>query len=219
MNKMALISVSTLPAKNDLLNYVEKIKPYIDFLHCDVMDGHFTPEKCDILKECKYIKKENPDIKLDVHLMVQNPEDYIDEYLKIADIITVHCEAIKNVSQLKRFIDLVHSKGKKIGISLKVSSPLAVVYPHLKNVDLLLLMSVELGESGQIFNDKVFTKLKRISEVKPLKNPNLLIEVDGGINNTNSRILTKMGADILVSGSYIFNESNYQQAILSLKNN
>ena len=217
MNK-TLISVSTLPAENNLLAYVKRIENYADFLHCDIMDGSITENKTKL--DYSLIEKINTlsTIPLEAHLMIKNPKKVIDEY-KTAGVnaIIIQYEAIENNYQIIKLLKQIKDRKTLCGISFDLSSPINNSLEVLEYCDIVQLMSVKFGKSGQEFNNIVIEKLKQLFEYKTKHNLNFKIEVDGGINNTNCSILIQNGADILVSGSYVFNENNYQQAIESLK--
>lgn len=218
MRKETLISVSTLPAEKNIYAYIKKIEKTADFLHCDIMDGTITP-KPNLLNynDFKEINSRTT-LPLDVHLMVRNPAKYISKYIKSgANIISIH---IENFTEEYNFIQLLTQiKKSKVlcGIALDLNTDISKVEPFLPYCDLVLLMSVNIGASGQKFNESVMKKIKFLKEIKREKDYNFLIEVDGGINPENSAKLIRAGADILVSGSYVFNENGSHNAIMSLK--
>lgn len=216
--KNILISASTNPAEKDLIEYVKKIDNLVDFMHCDVMDGKFVASKClssDIVKQINNIST----IKLDTHLMVENPQNLIKDYAEAgSNIITVHYEAFKTISQLKRCLEKIKKLKCLCGVSVNPSTSIKEIEPILNKVDLVLVMSVVPGKSGQSFNYEVLPKVKTLSQLRFKYSYKYLIEVDGGINNENCATIINNGADILVSGSYLYNSKDYKQAISALKN-
>ena len=176
-----------------------------DYIHIDVMDGHFVPN---ITIGPEVIKRLRPVTKLtfDVHLMIAPVDNFVKDFANAgADIITFHPEATKDLSQT---IKLIKSFGKKVGISLKPKSPIDLIENHLKDIDLILIMSVEPGFGGQKFMPEVLDKMKKLRNIVNEKKLNVDIEIDGGINFENSSKAKEFGANILVSGSTVFKENN-----------
>ena len=181
-----------------------------DLLHIDVMDGHFVPNITigpDVVKALDKITK----IPLEAHLMISNPQKYIKAFSQAgADYITVHIETCKkNASSV---ISRIKAQGKKAGISLNPATPLSAIKKLLKEVDLVLVMSVNPGFSGQKFMLSVLPKIKSLRKI--FKGD---IAVDGGINQDTARYAVSCGANILASGSYIFEARNPRQAIQNLR--
>ena len=208
-----IISPSILSA--DFANLERDIKRVEDaganWLHVDVMDGHFVPNITIGVPVVKSIKKV-ANIPLDVHLMIENPEKYIEPFAKAgADILTFHYEAVDDV---KGIIDLIKSFGVKAGMSIKPKTNPKEILQYLENLDLLLVMTVEPGFGGQSFMHDCADKLPVIK--KHAKN-DLIIQVDGGINAETAKICTSKGANSLVAGNYIYNSPNIQNAIDSLR--
>lgn len=183
-----------------------------DWVHIDVMDGHFVPNISIGVPVVKSVRKKT-DMFLDTHLMIENPEKYIEPFAKAgADLITFHYEACRgNVSEV---IELIKSYGKKVGISIKPNTEAREIFSYLNEVDLVLVMTVEPGFGGQEFMHDCALKIPIIKEQKT---KNLIIQVDGGINNLTAKICTSLGANSLVAGSYIYGANDYQKAIESLK--
>ena len=176
-----------------------------DYIHVDVMDGHFVPN---ITIGPEVIKKLRPFTKktFDVHLMISPVDKYIEQFAKAgADIITFHPEATKNISDT---IDLIKKQNKKVGISLKPKSSIDLIRDYISKIDLILIMSVEPGFGGQKFMPEVIGKLKDIKKIISEKKLNVDLEIDGGINFENCKLVKEAGANILVSGSTIFKENN-----------
>jgi len=175
-----------------------------DYIHIDVMDGHFVPN---LTIGPEVIKKLRPLTKkvFDVHLMISPVDKFIKDFSNAgADIITFHPEATTNVSNT---IKLIKNEGKRVGISLKPNSKIELVEKHISDIDLVLIMSVEPGFGGQKFMPEVLEKTKKIKEIITKKKLNVEIEIDGGINLQNCIQAKKAGANVLVSGSTIFKEN------------
>ena len=176
-----------------------------DYIHIDVMDGHFVPN---ITIGPEVIKRLRPVTKLifDVHIMISPVDNFVKDFAEAgADIITFHPEASKNLSET---IKLIKSFGKKVGVSLKPESPTNLIENYLDQIDLILIMSVNPGFGGQKFMPEVLDKMKMLRNIVNTKKLNIDIEIDGGINFSNSKKAKDYGANILVSGSTIFKENN-----------
>jgi len=176
-----------------------------DLIHIDVMDGHFVPN---ITIGPEVIKKIRPLTKVpfDVHLMISPVDNFIEDFANAgSDIITIHPEATKD---LKKSIELIKKFDKKVGISLNPNSEISLVEPYLNDIDLILVMSVNPGFAGQKFKPEVLKKLEKIKKIIVSKNLKIDLEIDGGISFQNSMDAKNAGANILVSGSTIFNENN-----------
>jgi len=178
-----------------------------DYIHVDVMDGHFVPN---ITIGPEIIKKIRPLTKkiFDVHLMISPVNNFIKDFANAgSDIITFHPEATDNIDET---IDLIKKNGKKVGISLKPKSEIKLIENYLDKIDLVLIMSVEPGFGGQKFMPEVLDKVKRIKSLITKKKLNVDLEIDGGINFENCKLAIEAGANILVSGSTIFNENGWR---------
>jgi len=189
-----------------------------DYIHIDVMDGHFVPN---ITIGPEVIKRLRPITKLtfDVHLMISPVNNFIKDFADSgADIITFHPEATENISET---INLIKNLGKKVGVSLKPKSQIDLIKNHLNEIDLILIMSVEPGFGGQKFMPEVLDKIKKLRNTINEEKLNIDIEVDGGINFENSKKVKEFGANILVSGSTVFKEhdGNLKKNIQLLRSN
>lgn len=183
------------------------------WLHVDVMDGHFVPNISIGVPVVKSLRK-STDLILDTHLMIENPEKYIEPFAKAgSDILTFHYEACKNSNQVNEVIDLIKSFNVKVGLSIKPKTEAKEIFEFLSKIDLLLVMTVEPGFGGQEFMHDCAMKIPFIRDKAP---NNLIIQVDGGINNLTSKICTSLGANSLVAGSYIYGNNDYKKAIDSL---
>ena len=176
-----------------------------DYIHVDVMDGHFVPNLTigpDVIKKIRPLTKKT----FDVHLMISPVDKYIEQFAYAgADIITFHPEATPSTEET---IKLIRKYKKKVGICLKPKSNIDLIKEHLNKVDLVLIMSVEPGFGGQKFMPEILPKLKEIKKIIDKEKYNIDLEVDGGINFQNSKTVKDAGANVLVSGSTIFKENS-----------
>lgn len=186
------------------------------YLHFDVMDGHFVPNISFGAYVLKCIK-DKTNLIMDVHLMITDPAKYYIDFVNAgADLITFHYEAIKE-DEIIPLINKIHENNVRVGISIKPNTDVNVLLPFLKDIDLVLVMSVEPGFGGQKFLDSALIKVRILNELKIKYNYNYKIEVDGGINDLTYKKVIELGADILVSGSYIFKSKNRKETIKLLK--
>jgi len=216
--KKIQISASILSADfSQLGNEIKRLEEGgADLIHVDVMDGHFVPNLTIGPPVIKTLRKFTT-IPFDVHLMISPVHKYIKDYAEAgADIITIHPEATEN---LKDSINLIKKLNKKVGISLNPDTNISILEDHFSNIDLILVMSVFPGFGGQKFIPEVIEKIKNIKKIKEKNNYNYDIEVDGGINFSNSKNVLNAGANILVSGTTIFkeNDGNIKKNIETLK--
>lgn len=185
-----------------------------DWFHVDVMDGVFVPNISFGLPVIKAIKK-HATKPLDVHLMMVNPERYITEFRDAgADILTVHYEAC---THLHRTIQAIKQAGMKAGVAINPHTPVSVLEDVICDLDLVLVMSVNPGFGGQSFIERTYQKLRYLREIIAENQATCLVEVDGGVNNTNAHLLADAGAHVLVAGNYVFSHPNPHEAIVSLR--
>lgn len=209
-----IISPSILSA--DFANLERDIKLVedagADWLHIDVMDGHFVPNITIGVPVVQSIKKVSR-VPLDVHLMIENPEKYIDPFVSAgADIVTFHYEAASD--KVLEIADKIKKTGAKAGLSIKPKTDVSEISEFLPYFDLILVMTVEPGFGGQSFMHDCAQKIPQIRQDAP---ENLVIQVDGGINNVTGHVCTSLGANSLVAGNYIYKSENIAQAIKSLR--
>ena len=216
--KKIKISPSILSADfSQLGNEIKKLEQGgADLIHVDVMDGHFVPNLTIGPPVIKNLRKYTK-IPFDVHLMISPVHEYIENYANAgADIITIHPEATENLNES---ISLIKKFGKKVGVSLNPKTEIKTLIDEIDNIDLVLVMSVNPGFGGQKFMPEVLDKIKELKKIKDKNQYHFDIEVDGGINFSNSKIVLEAGADILVSGTTVFkeNDGNIKTNIEKLK--
>ena len=185
-----------------------------DYIHVDVMDGHFVPNITIgplIVEAIRPVTK----LPLDVHLMIENPDQYIAAFAKAgADYLTVHVEACRH---LHRTIQTIKSFGIKAGVVLNPATPVDTIQHIIGDIDMVLLMSVNPGFGGQKFIPEVLPKITQVKQMAETKGLDIEIEVDGGINSETAVQCAQAGANVLVAGSAIYNQENYANAIAQLK--
>ena len=188
-----------------------------DYLHIDVMDGHFVPNLTIGPVVLKSIRPKT-DLFLDVHLMVTNPEELVEPFVKAgADNITFHIEAVDNPLEI---IEQIRLFNKQIGISIKPGTPLGILDPYLEKIDLILIMSVEPGFGGQQYIPESTDRIQKLDKTLKILGirKQVIIEVDGGIKLSNAKMIKEAGADIIVAGSAIFNTDDPHSTIENFKN-
>ncbi|MGL5416627.1 MAG: ribulose-phosphate 3-epimerase [Clostridium sp.] len=201
-----MISIAPSILSADFARLGEEIKlldkSNAEYIHIDVMDGNFVPNITFGAPVVKAIRKYTDKI-FDVHLMIENPGNFVDDFIQAgADIITVHYESDRHID---RTIGYIKSKGVKAGVVLNPGTPVGVLKNLIKNLDMVLIMSVNPGFGGQSFIDYSIDKIKELKEFKEKYNKELLIEIDGGIKEDNIREVYEAGVDIAVAGSAVYN--------------
>ena len=207
-----IISPSILSA--DFANLeadIKRVEPYVPWLHIDVMDGHFVPNISIGVPVVKSVRKVT-NLFLDTHLMIENPIKYIDAFADAgADLITFHYEA--TLDKTIETIEKIKSRNLKVGISIKPKTNPEVLKDYINLVDMVLIMTVEPGFGGQKFMDDCANKIPSIKQMRK----DVLVQIDGGINDKTAKICKDLGADSLVAGSYIYNADDIKQAIELIK--
>ncbi|MFV0564926.1 MAG: ribulose-phosphate 3-epimerase [Flavobacteriaceae bacterium] len=185
-----------------------------DWFHIDVMDGHFVPNISYGMPVIEAIKK-HATKPLDVHLMIEKPERYIEEFARIgANIITVHYESTVH---LHRTLTQIENAGCKAGVVLNLTTPISVLEDILPKCYMVLLMSINPGFGGQQFEDITYNRIKKLRQMANTQGLNTRIEIDGGVTDKNIKQLANAGADTFVAGSYIFKSQNQKETIKDLK--
>ncbi|NMD69460.1 ribulose-phosphate 3-epimerase [Bacillus sp. DNRA2] len=213
---MVKIAPSILSA--DFAKLGEEIKDVerggADYIHVDVMDGHFVPNITIgplIVEAIRPVTK----LPLDVHLMIENPDQYIEAFAKAgADYLTVHVEACKH---LHRTLNYIKSFGVKAGVVLNPATPVEMIQHVLDDVDMVLFMTVNPGFGGQKFIPAVLPKIKQLKETIDAKGLDIEIEVDGGVNPETARLCVEAGATVLVAGSAVYNQADRAKAIAEIR--
>lgn len=209
------VAVSILSLKENIKESILKLdNTCVDYIHLDIMDGVFVENKTWDIEDINVLLNNTKKSK-DIHLMVQHLDKYIKDFASLnPEFITFHYEATNDIM---KYIHLLHDKKIGIGLSVKPNTDISVIEPYLPFLDLVLVMSVEPGKGGQKFMESSLEKIQKLKELRIKDNYHYLIEVDGGINDATISLVTKAGADIVVSGSYITNSENYEERIQKLK--
>ena len=202
------LAVSILSVKNDYKNWIKKLnETNITKLHLDIMDSTFTPSSSFSIQEA-YEISELSKKDLDVHIMSTNLDNILDDYIKLnPETINIHYEASNNI---EKYINKIKKNNIKVGIAINPETNISEIYSYLDKIDQVLIMSVNPGKGGQEFKEETIEKLKLLNNLK--SNYKFIVEVDGGINNNTIKKVTDL-VDIVVSGSYITKDNNYEEKI------
>ena len=218
--KRPIISPSVLNA--DLMHFDDEVKKIKDagmtWIHLDAMDGRFVNAVNFQLSLLKTICSK-VDLFKDVHIMISNPLEMVEKYKEVgSDQLTFHYEACKDDEEVAEVINKIHQLGMKAGISIKPATPVSKVFPFLKDLDLVLIMSVEPGCGGQKFKEQSLDKISELRKQIDQEGLKTLISVDGGINDVTGPKCLNCGADVLVVGQYLFGHDDFQQRAERLLN-
>ena len=209
---MMILAPSVLAADfADLRKEIKAVEEAgVTYLHFDVMDGLFVPSISFGMPVLESVKKIT-DLKLDVHLMIQNPERYVEEFIRLgADIITFHVEACSKIDETIR---LIHQSDCKVGLAISPNTPYEVLKPYLEKIDLALIMTVEPGFGGQFYLPSSTEKITQVRRAIEEIGKDILLEVDGGISSKNVDVVVKAGANMIVAGSAVFGTDTRRKAV------
>ena len=192
----------------------DALKGGTSWIHCDIMDGHFVPNISYGPGVVKAAKKAAPEAFMDVHLMIENPDDYVENFVEAgADLISVHYETCPH---LHRSIQNIKKYGLMAGVVINPATPVSIIEPILEYVDLVLIMSVNPGFGGQSFIESSYGRLSELAALRDTKELSFLIQVDGGVNPKNISKIAQAGADVLVAGSSVFSAENITARVQEL---
>ena len=218
---MVEISTSILSVKEESIKKFYDLEvAHTDYFHIDVMDGKFVANNTSqLMKEYVNQIKQISNIPLDVHLMVSNVREYLEEYIPVnPNIITFHYEAVKNSEEIMSLINYIKENNIKVGLSVKPDTKIEEIYEFLPYIHMVLVMTVEPGKGGQKLIEETLNKIKQLKQYIQKNNIELDIEADGGINLETIKKVKEAGIDIAVVGSGIINTENYKETIKQLKN-
>ncbi len=214
---MGLLAPSILSA--DFANLTQQIRMVeiggADWIHCDIMDGHFVPN---ITFGPIVVEAANriSNLPLDVHLMIENPDKYVKDFIDAgADYVSIHFE---EVTHLNRSINRIKELGAKAGVVINPATPVQAIVDVVEYIDLLLIMTVNPGFGGQKFIDNSIRRIKEAVDLRKKLKANFLIEIDGGVNVETAKIASEAGVDVFVAGSSIFSADNISAAVMDIKN-
>ena len=213
------VSVLTVNKENAVSNFYNLETAKIDYFHIDVMDGEFVENNnLELMKDYALTISHISNVGLDVHLMVQNVEEIIDDYISLEPkIISFHYEAIKEKERIMNIIREIKSNGIKVGIAINPETQIDEIVEFLPHIHQVLIMTVVPGKGGQKLIPETVEKIKNLKKYLNEKNIEIDIEADGGINSKNAQVIADSGTDIMVSGSYVINAENYAEAVKKLR--
>ncbi len=220
--KMIEISTSILSVKeeNSVKTFYNLETAKTDYFHIDVMDGKFVENNTtEQMRQYAENIRQISNSQLDVHLMVKEPNEYIEEYIPLEpSFITIHYEAFNNKEELLKTINKIKENGMKCGLAIKPKTDISEIYEYLKYIHMVLIMTVEPGKGGQKLIPETIDKIRKLKEYITENNIDIFIEADGGINQENIEELSQAGIDIAVAGSSIISAEDYADTIKKLKN-
>ena len=212
-----LISISTMPAGKKYLEYTKKVQEFADFLHLDVCDGKYNSTTC-FLPEYAALINDCTTIPLDCHLMTKTPLKYAKEYIKAGvNIVTAQLEAFETEKETEEFIKYVKHNNALVGLAVEPKTDIKRVLPYIHMLDVVLVMAVKTGASGQKFDNTVLSKIELLKTYIINLDYNIKIQVDGGITDKTAILVKNAGADIVVSGSFIYNSADFESDIKKLR--
>jgi ribulose-phosphate 3-epimerase len=204
--KKKIIPAIIAKTQEELENKINKVKDHVELVQLDIMDGKFVPNNSIDFN----FKLPKADCVFEAHLMISNPEEWVEKHIEKVDMVLAHIESCENPEKL---IDLVKSRGKQVGFVLNPETPLSSILSYIDDIDQVLIMTVNPGFYGSPFLPEMLDKIKKLRELKP----ELDVEVDGGVTNKTINLVDKAGANMFVSGSYIVKSDNVKKAIDILK--
>ena len=220
--KMIEISTSILSVKekNSVKTFYNLETAKTDYFHIDVMDGKFVENNTtEQMRQYAENIRQISNSQLDIHLMVKEPNEYIEEYIPLEpSFITIHYEAFNNKEELLKTINKIKENGMKCGLAIKPKTDISEIYEYLKYIHMVLIMTVEPGKGGQKLIPETIDKIRKLKEYITENNIDIFIEADGGINQENIEELSQAGIDIAVAGSSIISAEDYADTIKKLKN-
>ena len=212
-------SILTVEKENAVRTFYNLETGKINYFHIDVMDGKFVEkDTTELMKDYALTISHISNLGLDVHLMVENVEEFVDEYLMLEpEILTFHVEATKTEERTKNAIEEIKRSGSRVGISISPDTKLEEIIPYLNQIHMVLVMTVVPGKGGQKLIPETLEKVKEIKKYIDENNIDIDIEVDGGINDETASLAQDAGANILVAGSYLINAEDIAEAVAKLK--
>ena len=212
-----LVSLSTMPAGEKYLEYVKQIESFADFLHLDVCDGEYNSTKC-FLPEYAKIVNQNTTLPMDCHLMTKNALEYAKQYILAGvNIVSAQIESFETEKEIVEFVEYVKTHNALVGLAMEPKTEFAKILPYIDILDVVLVLAVPTGKSGQKFDEKALNKIEEINNYRLQNKLNFKIEVDGGVDDQKAKQLKTMGIDIVVSGNYVFSATDKHQAVELLR--